>query len=175
MNSRYLIASSILGLMFFAQTGAVVFAQGNAAKNIGSEMATSSTTTPPSAESQVFGRGVDTLKNIIPGSVSSTTGSIFSQLNDFRLREHDLVEIARFYNIEQIDILNQKEIDASAEFTWKNHAERILRYVHWMFLVLAGTILAHAWIFYFILFLVVYSLLRAMWRRIRRSGIHSDA
>lgn len=174
MNSKYIITASLTGIMLLSQAGTLSLAQTSVEKNIADSISTSSTTTP-SAESQVFGRGVDIIKNIIPESVSSTTGSVFFQLNDFRLREHDLVEIARFYNIEQIDILNQKEIDAPAEFTWKDHAERILRYVHWMFLVLAGTILAHAWIFYFILFLIVYSILRAMWRRIRRSGIHSDS
>src|SRR3990167_1393145 len=175
MKNKYTIAVGIIcaGILV-AQTGAVVFAQNTTAKNISDEMGTTSTTTVPSAESQIFGRGVDTLKNMVPESVSSTTGSVFSQLNDFRLRERNLVEIARFYNIEQIDNLNQKEIVFPSEFTWKNHAERILRYVHWMFLVLGGTILTYAWIFYFALFLVVYIFLRATWRRIRRSGIHSD-
>lgn len=175
MKNKYAIAGGVVfGIILAVEAGTVAFAQGSAVKNIGSEMATSSTTTPPSAESQVFGRGVDTVKNAVPESVKNTANGIFAKLNDFRSREYVLVEIARFYNIEQIDILNQKEIAVPAEFTWKNHIERILRYMHWMFLVLAWTILAHAWIFYSVLFLIVYSILRAMWRRVRRSGIHSD-
>lgn len=169
MKNNYTIAGSIFGLVLIAQTGAIAFAQGSAVKNIDESMGTSSTTT--SAESQVFGRGIDTLKNIIPEQVQDTTGNVFVKLNDFRLRERDLVEIARVDNIEQIDVLNQKEITASAEFTWKNHIERILRYMHWMFLVLGGTILNHAWIFYSILVLTSYIILRSIWRRIRRSGL----
>ena len=174
MKSKYTIAGGIIcaGILV-AQMGAVVFAQNTTAKNAGDEMGTTSTTTVPSAESQVFGRGVDTLKNMVPESVSSTTGSVFSQLNDFRLRERDLLEIARFYNIEQIDSLNQKEIATPAQFSWKDHIERMLRYAHWLFLVLAGVILSYAWIFYAILFLVIIIILRAIWGRIRGAGIHS--
>ncbi len=190
MKDNYTIVSGmIFTLILAAQVGTLAFAQGSVTKNTGVPMGSTSTTTIPTAESQVFGRGVDTLKNIVPQSVSSTTGSVFTKLNDFRLEEYYLVEVARMDNIDQIDILNQKEIDALAwqksgksgaqqniatgtpKFEWRNHAERLLRYTYWMFLVLAGVILNYAWIFYAILFLAIIIILRAIWGRIRGAGI----
>lgn len=170
MNSKHIIISSIAGIILLSQAGSLALAQTGAGKNIADLISTSSTTTL-SAESQVFGRGVDTVKNAVPESVKNATGTVFSKLGDFRSREYVLVEIARTDNIEQINILNQKEVATPAEFTWKDHIERILRYMHWMFLVFAGTILAHAWIFYFVLFLAIYGVLRALWRRIRSAGV----
>ncbi len=190
MKDKYIIASGIIfALIFAVQTSASAVVQNNIAKNAADKTGTTSTTTIPTAESQVFGRGIDTIKNIVPESVSSTTGSVFTKLNDFRLEEYYLVEVARIDNIEQIDIINQKEIDALAwqksgksgaqqniatgtpKFEWSNHTERLLRYTYWMFLVLAGVILNYAWIFYAILFLVIIMILRAIWGRIRVAGI----
>lgn len=171
MNTKYIITASLIGVILLSQWGTVALAQTQhvADKKVDDLTGTSSTTTSP--ESQVFGRGVDIVKNMIPGSIQNATGSVFARLSDFRSQEYYLVEIARIENIEKIDALNEKEIISPAQFTWKSHAERILRYTHWMFLVLGGTILAHAWIFYFILFLTVYSTLRALWRRVRSAGV----
>lgn len=143
--------------------------------------------TSSSTESQIFGRGIDMVKNVVPESVRNTTGGIFSNIDNFRSREHNLVEFARTDNIEQIDALNQKEIAMVAakasnksgqvvatgtpQFGFNDHVERPLRYVYWAFLVLSEAILGHSWIFYTILVLTTYIILRSMWRRIRRSGV----
>ncbi|MBI5817264.1 MAG: hypothetical protein HZB09_02450 [Candidatus Yonathbacteria bacterium] len=142
-----------------------------------------------STESQIFGRGVDMAKNVVPESVRKGTASTFSKIDDFRSQEHDLVAIARVDNIEQLDSLNQKETAALAgkasntsgakqaiatgtpQFGVSDHVERPLRYVYWAFLAIAETILAHSWIFYTILFIAVYLILRALWRRVRSAGV----
>lgn len=147
------------------------------------------TTTPPTAESEVFGRGADMVKNAVPESVKSVTGNIFTHVDNFREQEHGYVEVARVDNIAQIDALNQKEIamiaakgsaksngqqnvaTSTPEFGGSDHIERPLRYVYWAFLVLSEAILGHPWLFYIILFFVCYSILRALWRKIRSSGV----
>ena len=160
---------------------------------IGDSKEPKTATTSPSAESQVFGRGVDMAKNIVPDSVKNATESTFLNLNNFRAREHTLVEMARIDNITQIDALNQKELlvvatkasnksgtkqavaTGTPEFGVADHVERPLRYVYWVFLAIAETILAHSWLFYAILLIIIYITLRAIWRRIRSSGVRSGA
>lgn len=170
MNAKH-ITSVLLIIGTFAWSAGSVVAQNNA------HSSEAGTTSAPAPDAQVFGRGVGIVENIIPGSLKNAVSTAFSTLEHFRTNEHLLVEIARFDNIDEIDALNKKETHMIAvkgthatttpTFLWQDHVERLLRYVYWACLVVASTILARVWLFYIVLFLVAWTLLRMVWRRIR--------